>query len=255
MNFIRLVLATVLFAAPAAARAEENRYDLLGRLLMPFVSVFAKTTTNPNRALVLTARLEQMTDVPPDLIGSKAELAVQYPDKLRLHLPVLGEDVTICRNGEELWAYPGSKVEALLAVASAAKKLPKPDRKFRLEPFQLPIPEKQFVFLPVLFQVKDIGSESLDGEPCRVLDLFLMPELAKSLKAQGWAARVWARSDAKPARLSVAKPGWNLVVRFEQVEFAPKLPDSTWEPTSEQAADVLKLDPVRYQQLLGALVK
>lgn len=256
MKFLRLVLTTVLLAASTTTRAEEeNRYDLLGRMLMPFVNVFAKTTTNPNRAFAFTARLEQMTDVPPALLGSKAELAVQFPDKLRLHLPVLGEDVTICRNGQELWAYPGSKVEALLNAASAAKKLPKPDKKFRLEPFELPIPEKQLALLPVLFQVKDIGSEPLDGEPCRVLDLFLMPELAKSLKAQGWAARVWARNDAKPARLSVAKPGWGIVVRFEKVDFAPKLPDSTWEPTSEQAGDVLKLDPIRYQQLLGALVK
>lgn len=222
---------------------------------MPFVNVFAKTTTNPNRAFQLTAQLEQMTGVPSALIGSKAELALEYPDKLRLRAPVLGEDVTICRRGQELWAYPASKIEPLLQAAAAAKKLPKPDPKFRLEPFALPIPEKQLIWLPALFQIKDIGSEPLDGQPCRVLDLFLMPELAKSLKAQGWAARVWVRGDAKPARLAVAKPEWNLVVRFERVEFSPSLPETTWQPTSEQAADVLKLDAARYQQLLGTLVK
>jgi hypothetical protein len=254
VKFLRLVLLAALLGS-SAARAAENRYDLLGRLLMPFVNVFAKTTTNPNRALQLTAQLEQMTGVPPALLGSKAELALEFPDKLRLRAPVLGEDVTICRHGQELWAYPASKIEPLLQAAAAAKKLPKPDPKFRLEPFGLPIPEKQLVFLPALFQVKDIGSEPLDSEPCRVLDLFLMPELAKSMKAQGWAARVWVRGNAKPARLSVAKPEWNLVVRFERVEFTPSLPESTWQPTGEQAGDVLKLDAARYQQLLGTLVK
>ena len=70
-------------------------------------------------------------------------LEPRYPDKLRLRAPVLGEDVTICRHGQELWAYPASKIEPLLQAAAAAKKLPKPDPKFRLEPFALPIPEKQ----------------------------------------------------------------------------------------------------------------
>jgi len=253
VKILRLVLIFALVLT--TARTEENRYDLLGRTLTPFLNVFVKSTTNPNRAMSFTLTLEQMTDLPPALAGSRAEVAVEYPDKLRLHGPVLGEDVTICRNGQELWAFPGSKVEALLDAAAAAKKLPKADPKFRLEPFALPIPEKQLVFLAALFQIKDVGSESLDGETCRVIDLFLMPQLAHSLKAQGWAARAWVNGDAKPVRISVAKPGWMIVVRFEHLEFAPKLPESTWEPTSEQAGDILKLDPVRYQQLLGTLVK
>jgi hypothetical protein len=253
VKFLRVVLFAT-FLAPVA-QAAENRYDLLGQMLLPFVNVFAKATTNPNRALQMTARLEQMTGVPPTLIGSKAELALEYPDKVRLRAPVLGEDVTICRRGQEVWAYPASKLQPLIEAAAAAKKLPKLDKKFRLVPFALPIPEKQLVFLPVLFQVNEIGAEPLDGENCRVLDLFLMPELAKSLKAKDWASRVWARPNAKPARLSVAKGDWNVVVRVEQLEFSPTLPASTWEPTAEQAADVLQLDAPRYQQLLESLVK
>jgi len=253
VKILSLVLAFALLST--ATRAEENRYDLIGRTLMPFVNVFAKNTSNPNRAMSFTLKLEQMTEMPPALVGSQAEVALEYPDKLRLHGPVLGEDITICRKGQEVWAWPGSKVEALLAAAAAAKKLPKADPKFQLKPFALPIPEKELIFLPALFQIKDVGSESLDGTACRVLDLFLMPELARSLKAKGWGARAWLSSEAKPVRISVAKPGWMVVVRFENLEFASKLPESTWEPTSEQAGDVLKLDPVRYQQLLGTLVK
>jgi len=238
-----------------SSHGEENRYDLLGRMLMPFVNVFAKDAKTPNRAFSFAVKLEQMTDLPAGLVGSHAEVAVEFPDKIRLRAPILGEDVTVCRRGEEVWAFPGSKVEAMLKTAAAEKKLPKVDPKFHLAPFSLPVPEKDLVFLPALFQVKDVGSESLDGVNCRVMDLYLMPELARSLKAQSWGARVWIGPDAKPVRISVAKPGWMAVVRFDQVEFAPKLPDGTWEPTSEQAADVLKLDPLRYLQLLGAMVK
>lgn len=254
MKFLRpYFLSALLLAAPVRSVGEENRYDLVSRLLLPFFNILAQSTTNPNRALQLTATLEQMTNVPPALIGSTAELALEYPDKLRLHAPVLGEDVTICRNGQELWAYPASKVAPLLEAAAKKKTLPKLDRKAQLAPFALPIPEKQLVFLSALLQVKDVGSEPLGGEPCRVLDLFLMPELAKALKAPGWAARVWARPDARPARLSVVKKDGNIVLRFQQVEFSPSLPASTWEPAAEQAADVLKLDAPHYLQLLEAV--
>jgi hypothetical protein len=53
----------------------------------------------------------------------------------------------------------------------------------------------------------------------------------------------------------VAKPGWNVVVRFQQVDFSPALPESTWEPAPEQASDILTLDAPHYQQLLEALVR
>ncbi len=48
-----------------------------------------------------------------------------------------------------------------------------------LGPLVLPVPQKELVFLPVLFQVADKGTEKVIGEPCRVLDVQLMPQLAK----------------------------------------------------------------------------
>ncbi len=255
VKLFRLVLCAALLAPTGRLRAEENRYDVLGKLLMPFVNVFAKNTKNPHRALQLTARLELLSGLPPALLGSRVELEVEYPDKLRLRGPVLGEEVTLCRRGQEVWAYPGSRITALLEVANAGKKLPKTDPKAKLPPFALPFPEKQLVLLPALFQVKDVGAESLDEDPCRVLDLHLMPELAKSLREKNWAARVWVRADGTPARLSVARTGWQIAVRFERVVFPKTLPPETWQPTAEQAADVLQLDPARYGQLLDALVK
>jgi hypothetical protein len=252
---LRLVLLAALLAAPPVSRADDNRYTVLGQVLMPFANVFVKNTKNPNRALQLSGRVELMTGLPPALVGSRAELALEYPDKLRIRAPVLGEEVTICRRGQEVWAYPGSRVKALLEAANAGKKLPKPDPKAQLPPFALPVPESQLVLLPALFQVKDVGAEELDGAACRVMDLFLMPELAKSLPRKDWAARVWVRDDKTPGRLSIARPDWQFAFRFERVTFSKKLPPETWKPTAEEAADVLKLDPARYTQLIEALMK
>ena len=180
MKFLHLLLAATLLAAPAA-RAGENRYDILGKLLAPFINVLAKNTKNPHRAMALAARLERLTGAPPELAGTRVELSLQYPDRLLIHGPILGENLTLCRDRQQVWVTPGAKVQALLDLAATQKKLAKPDPAAQLEPFQLPVPEKQLVFLPVLFQVKDAGSETVDGEACRVLDLGLMPELERSL--------------------------------------------------------------------------
>jgi hypothetical protein len=188
-------------------------------------------------------------------VGATADLALQYPDKLKLHAPFLGDEITLCRNGQELWAYPGSKVEAWLKERTAGKKAASEDSKKPLAPFELPIPDQELVLVPAIFRVKDVGTEKLDDAECRVLDLYLMPELAHSLKAQNWAARVWVRGDGAPARISFAKPGWQIAVRFQRVEFSPSLPPETWEPTAKQAGDVLKLDPAHFRELFGALVK
>jgi hypothetical protein len=246
-----LLVAVWSSSVPAA----ENKYDVLAKALAPFINVLAEKTKNPNRAMSLAARVERLTGLPSELAGARAELDLQYPDRLRIRGPVLGEQVTACRNGQQLWAVPGARLQAVLDLAVAEKKLPKPDQKTRLEPFRLPLPQKQLVFLPALFDVSDAGFESLDGVECRVLDLKLMPDLDRKLEQRGWHGRLWVRPDGKPARLIVAHPGWELAVRFDKVAFSPRLPDPTWEPPSEAASDVLTLDAPRFQQLLRAIVK
>ncbi len=250
MKFLHALLAAALLAAPRAD-ADENRYDVLGKMLAPFVNVLARNTKNPNRAMALTARLERLTGLPSELDGARAELSLQFPDRALVHGPILGEDLTVCRDGQSIWVTPGAKVKALLDLATTQKKLRPVDPAARLAPLQLPFPEKELVFLPVLFVVKDAGAEAVDGEDCRMLDVALMPELAKSLK-EPWAARVWVRANYKPARLVLTRPGWDLAVKFEKVEFAPRLPDATWQPPS---ADVLTLDAPRFRQLMQAIVR
>jgi hypothetical protein len=245
-----LLLAGPLFSAPV--HAAENRYDITAKLLAPFINVLAKNTRNPNRAMALTARLERLTGLPPELAGSRAELSLEYPDRLFVHAPIFGDEVTVCRDRQQVWLTPGARAKAMLGLAIAEKKLPRLDPAARLEPFSLPIPEKQLVFLPALLVVKDAGSEAVEGEDCRVLDLALMPELEKSLKQSGWKARVWVRANYKPARLVLTKPAWELAVKFDKVEFSFKLAESTWQPPVE---DLLTLDAPHFLQLLDAVLK
>lgn len=239
--------------APGATRAAENPYDLFGRALAPFVQLLASKNKAPHRALTLTARIEQMTGLPPALAGVRAELLLQPPDKLRLRAPILGEELTVCRRGENLWVHPGSKLGALLDAATAGKELPPPDSDAELPPLRLPFSEKQLIFLPALFQVRDAGAASVDGVLCRVLDVQLMPELARSLGGDPWAARLWLRPDATPARLGLSRQGFGLAIRLDEVRFTPALPKETWKPTQEQAGDVREISPAEFEQLLKAV--
>ncbi len=257
-------------AAPVADPAAPNKYDVFAKALMPFVGVVAgkskgsqdsqnapenspQNPQNPqNRAGSMTLRLEQMTGLGAEWVGKTARLQVEAPDKLRLQAPVLGEELTICRHGQEIWVAPGAKVAALLEAAAAFKKLPAANPKFELKPFALPVSEKQLVFLPALFQLSDVGTEPLDGAPCRVLDVELMSPLAKSLKVKDWMARIWVRPDSLLARITVSRPGWAIVLRIDECKFAPSLPAATWEPVP--GTDVMKLTPVQYDQLLRSIV-
>jgi hypothetical protein len=236
-----------------AVRAEENRYDVLSKTLMPFLSIFAKDRKTDTRAFTLKVRIEQSSDLPAELNGAGAEVALQMPDKIRLHGPLFGDTFTLVREDEKIWIYPGAKAQALLESATAGKQLPPAEKKFKLSEFQLPIPEKQLVFLTALFGVKDVGDQEIDGVNCRVLDVTLMPELAKSLKVDGWVSRLWVRPDYKPARLTLARKGWNIVLRFDDVQFVKELPEETWEPSASEAGDVLRLEPKEYSRFLRGI--
>lgn len=235
------------------AAAQDNRYDIVSKTIMPFLSVLSKDGKSENRAFALKVRIESASDLPAALKDARAEITVQAPDKLRLHGPLLGETFTLVRDGEKIWVAPGAKARALLDAAVAGKELPPPEKKYKLRDFRLPFPEKQLIFMAALLTIKDLGTETLDGVECRAMDLSLMPELAKSLDAENWVARLWVRPDHKPARITLARKGWHIVLRFDEVEFASDLPESTWEPGPAEAGDVLELEPKEYSRFLRAI--
>ncbi len=251
-----MVPVLVLFAAPwvqAAESKSESKYEVLSKTLAPYVSVFAKQSQSGNRAITLRLRLEQMTGLPAELVGTEATVQVQYPDRLRLHGPVFGETLTICRNGQDIWVAPGSRLTALLESAVAKKKLPPLDPKYRLGPIRIPVSDKQLVFFPALFQIEDLGMIASGNAKNRVLDVKIMPELAKALSLEGWIARMYIGEDHRLTRLALVKQGFEAVLVLEEAKLEPSLPDATWQPTAEQAGDLMKIPASRYQQVLKLL--
>ena len=244
-----LFLASTLSLRAQNSPPRDNPYDVIGKIFQPLWGVLLADTKSPNRAATLTLELSSVSGrLPANMKGASLKAAVQFPDKVRLEAPVLGEQFTVCRNGNEVWATPGSKVEFLIAQFKV-----KPKKNLKLTtPIFLPISAQQAVFLPALFSMKraDVAEvESLNGEDCRVLTAGLMPELAKATKAEDFEGRIWVAPGYVPRRVEITRRDFTAAVDIQNLTFAPSLPASTWQPP-EGATDVYRTTPEMLEALL-----
>jgi hypothetical protein len=261
-----LALAALMWTGGSAGlMARENPYDVLGKALMPIASVFAMDGSNgisgsggtgqgAPHALVLDARLLAAGKLPPALQGEPVHVALRTPDGLLVQAPIAGQMLTVCRDGDALWATPGSKIQALLDQAISSATPGKKKKKKRLGgaellgPLVLPVPQKDLVFLPVLFQVTDAGDDTVEGKPCMVLDVELMDQLAKSLHAEDWTARVWVAADYRIAQVALKGPDWSGTVAVDKLEFPAEPPEGSFQ---QQGTDVLRLTRAQFLALMG----
>ena len=242
------ILLLLLCLASGAVDARENAYDLLGKTLAPFVNLLV--AKNKGQAVTGDLSLLEMTGLTADQAGLLIHVAMENPDKLCLSAKVMGAQATFCRNGQKFWAAPGTMLGLLLnqlpAAASGKSEKNPPN-------FVIQLPENQLAFLPALFQVKDEGDQSVNGETCRVLNLTLNPELARAAGKNNCSARIWVRPGSQLARIELFKPQWHVLLALDRLEFKPKLPESTWQPSAEQEADLLQIEPAKLSQLLELL--
>lgn len=251
---IASLLAAAVLASPAAsaetAAPRDNPYDLIGKVFQPLWGVLLAGTKSPNRAATLEIALGEVSGrLPADMKGATLSAAVQFPDKVRLEAPVLGEQITVCRNGDEVWATPGKKVEFLLAQFHVK---PKANQQKLATPIFVPVSAQQAIFLPALFTITnpDVAEvESLNGEDCRVLTAGLMPDLAKATKAEDFQGRMWVAPGYLPRRIEVARKDFSAAFDIRNLTYAPALPPATWQPPAG-ATDVYRTDTAMLEGLL-----
>ncbi|MEO6054356.1 MAG: hypothetical protein ABIP97_10110 [Chthoniobacterales bacterium] len=210
----------------AAAPPTDNRYDVLGKMLAPFVNILLTDTKNPNHAALLTIEFVEVSGrLPKQFKGAKLTAAIQYPDKVKLEAPILGEQATVCRTGDDVWAIPGAKVQFLLKQFKIG---PEPMKKGST-PLALPITAQQAVFLPALFTIEDGGVVDLNGEQCRVIQGGLMPELAKAAKADDFNAKIWIAAGYFPRQIEIRRKDFTALVAIRDLRFGQALTKETWE--------------------------
>lgn len=164
---------------------------------------------------------------------------------MKLVAPVLGENVVVCRNGDQVWAIPGQKIEFLLGKFRIG---PTPTRK-NATPLFIPLTAQQAVFLPALFVLEEGGFETVDGEECRVLTGGMMPELAKVMKADDFKAKMWVGSGYIPRKIQIARDDFTMTVAVKKAEFTKSLPPETWQPP-EGVTDVYRCSPEYLERVL-----
>lgn len=228
-----LVLPVTLAVLPASAQdapPRDNPYDVIGKVFAPFWSVLLAATDSPNKACTMTIVMTEVTGrLPKEMAGATIKAAVEFPDKVKLTAPVLGEAITVCRDGEKVWAIPGAKVEFLLSKFEVK---PRTARKTNT-PINLPITPQQAIFLPAIFTIlnADVAEvQEFNGENCRVITAALMPELAKAIKSEGFRAEMWVAPGYEPRRFKIIQPDFTATVEVRNLRFGPSLVPATWDP-------------------------
>ncbi len=228
----------------------ENRYDVLSKMITPMAGVLLAGNQTTDRALTLRATVGQVAGrLPAMLQGASFTAKIQYPGCFRLDAPVLGQNLTVCRYGNKVWAFPGSKVQFLL---DQFQHKPRPQETGSL-PLQLPFTAQQAVLLPALFQLENTALSnsiaSINGTSCRVIEGGLMPEIGKAAKAEDFSAKLWICSDYTPKRIDVRRNDFAISFQIDELTYLPSFPASTWQPP-QGTTDIYRCDAAHLEELL-----
>ena len=236
---------------PASPPPSGNRYDVLSKMITPMAGVMLGGNQTTDRAMTLRATVGQVAGrLPQTIKGASLKAMIQYPGRIRVEAPVLGETLTICRNGNQVWASPGSKIQFLLSQFKH-KPAPAPTNG---APLQLPFTAQQAVLLPALFQLEPSNDvAAIDGTPCRVISGGLMPEIAKAANAEDFSAKLWICSDYTPKRIDIRRSDFAMSFLIEELTFAPDFPTSTWQPPQD-TKDLYRCNAADLEQLLYVLM-
>jgi hypothetical protein len=244
-------VAGILMLAPGARAAEGQIYDVFAKALAPIASsVFGGAAGQPG-AMVVECTVGEATGRLAAANGMKMRLAVQAPDHLRVDLAYNGTVLTACRAGKELWATPAAPMRSLAQAAGIDVGKSAPDST---SPPLIPLAldPQMLVFLPVVFDVKDLGMEDINGTAHRGMQFGLMPELKKSIKAEDFDARAWINTEFQPRRVTVEGADYSLQVEVDKISFAPQFPPTVWQPAENQ--DVLRLPASALNELFEKML-
>lgn len=240
----------VFLAAIPDLAAQSQTYDIFAKALAPFASAIFGGGSGQPGAMVAECLVTDATGPLAAANGTRFRLAVQAPDRLRVDVVRNGGKLTACRDGKELWAVPGAPMRALAQAAGFDLDKSAPDAS---SPPLIPIAldPQMLAFLPIVFDVKDKGSEGTP--PLKILEFGLLRELREAIKAPEFSMRAWIGEDYKPARLAVITPDYSLDIAVEKLGFAAQLDPSAWQPAEGDQAVRLPASALNqlFEKMLG----
>ena len=243
-------LLTLVHGAPAADGAA---YDVFGRALAPIAAAVLGTAERQSRAMVAQCRVISGTGLLAAAAGTRLRLAVQSPDRFRIDVVREGgaTPLTACRDGKELWAVPADPMTALAQAAGFDTSDQAPDTT---SPPLIPLAldPQMLSFLPLVFDVKDLGTE--ENPQRRVLEFSLLPQLREAIKVEDFTGRAWIGDNDKPTRLVLTTSQGEIDLEIEKLDFTDQLAATAWQPTEGQEALRLPASALNevFEKMLGA---
>ncbi len=230
-----LAVALILFAGPVHA-ADGPVYDVFAKALAPFASALFGGADGQPASFVAECVVTGATGRLAPAVGTRFRLAIQSPDRLRLDVVTNGSLITACRNGPGLWATPAAPMRSLAEAAGLDTSKTAPD-EVSVPLVPLALNAQMLAFLPIVFDVKDLGTES--DPPRRVLEFGLLPEVRDAIKAQPFFAKAWIDPYYRPCRVVIAGDDYSLELSVAKLDFAGQLAPTAWE--SPAGTEALRL--------------
>jgi outer membrane lipoprotein-sorting protein len=243
----RLILAVcVLF--PAATFAAQNRYDILARVLQPYLTLFfAKSGSKAVEMEVVIRSIEGGNSAAyAAIVDQPLKLSFQGPDKLRVEITDPGHRKIVCRSGQRVWVYPRELGAEVAATASNGEK------NGHAEAFRLPLNDQEILLLPAMFKIMRCNSVvDSRGSPAWDMEFRTDPTLEKELKATPVVVDALIReSDFAVEHVKMRSGIWSGEMDVNSVRFSTQLPPETWQPAADLEADVVELPPGLFNSAL-----
>jgi hypothetical protein len=240
------ILAYGLFIADQPSNA-QNKYDVLARTLQPYASLFySKALT---KAMQVDVILREGPPLAAEILNQPLRVTLQIPNKLRIETIDSQRRLVLCRNGQEVWAYPRD-FATTIAIAGIAS-----DKGSRIPDFRLPLKDQQIVWLPVLFQILRF-EQSCDakGERTWNIDFQLSPEISHAMKCDSWvASAVVMQDNFQVRRLHIQGASWKGTIDILACRFETAFPPETWEAEPDLANDATQIPTDRFVSALERL--
>jgi len=236
----RLILAVcVLF--PAACLAAPNRYDILARVLQPYLALFSAKSGNKSAEMEVVIRSIEgaNSEACGTLLNQPVKISFQCPDKLRLENSNPDHRMIVCRNGQRVWVYPRELGAEVVATA------PNAEKRGHAPDFRLPLSDQEIILLPAMFRILRFNSVTDScGAPAWDLEFRTDPTLEKELGVPQVIIDALVRqNDYGVEHLKIRSGIWSGEIDINQVHFGAPLPAETWQPSDDLGVEVVDLPP------------
>ena len=221
-------LAAVVLLPGFGAWAQESQTNTpayqLGLAVKALSIILEPPTNQAPRTFSTTLKLTRADGLLKGIVGRELQLAFQAPDRFKLQFTLEQQNLIICRDGQEIWAYsPGT---GFGVVGSREHPASSP-----LGPLKLPLPAAQLALLPLFTDVKALPEETIDAGLCRVLEVTAKPEAVEAMKLPRGTLQLWLRgNDFFPVRLVYRDgPSTGVQIDLANPQLEPAWPAERWK--------------------------